>query len=69
MQTALAGKDRAEINFFAAETESVAMGQDKSLVVKGVVDIRQAPIGARRRLMDLGWALLARGNSVSLVPA
>ena len=57
----LAGKDRAEINFFAAQTDATAMGDDDGLVVEGIVDIGQSLVGAGRRLIDLGRALHVQG--------
>ena len=38
----LAGKDRAEINFFVSQTDATAMGDDDGLVVEGIVDIGQS---------------------------
>ena len=53
----LAGKDLAEVNLFIAHTDAAAAGDDDDLVVKGIVEIGQARINARRRLIDLGRAL------------
>ena len=44
----LAGKDLAEVNLLIAQTDAAAAGNDDDLVVKGVVDIGQALIGAGR---------------------
>jgi hypothetical protein len=35
----LTGKDRAEVDFFAAETDASAMGNDNDLVLEGIIDI------------------------------
>jgi hypothetical protein len=53
----LAGKDLAEVDLFIAPTDAAAAGNDDDLVGKGIVDIGQARINARRRLLDLGRAL------------
>ena len=53
----LAGKDGAEINLFAAQTEATAIGDDNGLVVKGIIKIGQSLIGAGGGLIDLGRAL------------
>src|ERR1700724_3916685 len=53
----LAGKDLAEINFLATETDAPASGDHDSFIVEGIVDVRQAGVGARRRLVDLRGTL------------
>jgi hypothetical protein len=53
----LASKDLAEVNLFVAHTDAAAAGDDDDLVVKGIVDIGQSGINARRRLIDLSRAL------------
>jgi hypothetical protein len=35
----LAGEDRAEIDFFVAETDSTATGDHDGFVVEGIVDV------------------------------
>jgi hypothetical protein len=50
----LASKDGAEINFFAAQTDAAATGDDNGLVVEGLIDIGQSFKGAEGRLIDLG---------------
>ena len=42
----LAGKDCAEVNLFATETDPAAISNDNDFVVEGIVDVRQALIGA-----------------------
>jgi hypothetical protein len=51
------GEDRAEFDLFTAPTNAAAMGHDKSLVVKRVIDIWQSLVSTRRRLIDLHRAL------------
>jgi hypothetical protein len=58
----LAGKDRAEVNFFVPQTDAFAIGDDNNFVVKGIIDIRQSFVGACRGLIDLGRAV-SRQNS------
>jgi hypothetical protein len=53
----LAGKDGAEVNFFAAQTDAAAMGDDNDFVVEGIVDIGQSLVDAGGGLIDLGGAL------------
>src|SRR6266403_4307560 len=57
----LASKDRAEIDFFAAQTDAAAIGDDDDFIVEGIVDIGQSLISAGRGLIDLGWALHVQG--------
>jgi hypothetical protein len=38
----LAGKDRAEVNLFAAQTDASAIGDDNDLVVERIVDVGQS---------------------------
>ena len=57
----LAGKDLAEVNLFAAQTDASAIGDDDDFVVEGIIDIRQSLVGAGRGLIDLGRALHAQG--------
>jgi hypothetical protein len=35
----LAGKDGAEVNLFATETDAAAIGDDNGFVVEGIIDI------------------------------
>ena len=49
----LAGKDLAEINFLATETDAPTSGDHDSFIVEGIVDVRQAGVGARGRLAEL----------------
>jgi hypothetical protein len=44
----VAGKDRAEINFLASETDAATVGHDDDLVVERIIDVRQPLIGAVR---------------------
>ena len=53
----LAGKDGAEIDFFAAQTDAAATGNDDDLVVQRIIDIGQPLVGASGGLIDLGGAL------------
>jgi hypothetical protein len=46
-------RDLAEINFLATETEAPATGDHDGFIVEGIVDVRQASVGARGRLVDL----------------
>jgi hypothetical protein len=57
----LAGKDRAEVNLFATETDPAAIGDDNDLVMEGIINIRQALIGTARGLIELGRTLHAQG--------
>jgi hypothetical protein len=41
----LAGKDLAEIDFFA-QTDAPATGDHDRFIVEGIVDVRQAGVGA-----------------------
>jgi hypothetical protein len=52
----VAGKDRAEINLFATQTDAAATGDDNDSVVQGIIDIGQSFISATRGLIDLGRA-------------
>jgi hypothetical protein len=42
----LAGKARAEVNFFVAQADAAAIGNDNDFVVKGIIDIGQSLVGA-----------------------
>jgi hypothetical protein len=53
----LAGKDLAEIDFLLAQTDAPAAGDHDSFIVEGIVDVRQAGVGARGRLVDLRGTL------------
>jgi hypothetical protein len=55
----LAGKDPAENNLFAAQTDAAATSDDNDFVVQGIIDIGQSFISASRGLMDLGRTLHA----------
>ena len=57
----LASKDRAEIDFFAAQTDAAAIGDDDDFIVEGIIDSGQSLIGARGGLIDLRWALHVQG--------
>ena len=46
----LAGKDRAEVNLFATETDLAAICDDHDFVVEGLINIRQSLIGAGLRV-------------------
>ena len=50
----LAGKDLAEIDFLASQADAPATGDHDGFVVEGIVDVRQAGVGTRGRLVDLG---------------
>src|SRR3984957_15576828 len=43
----LAGKDLAEINFLATQTDAPASGDHDRFIVEGIVAVRQAGVGAR----------------------
>jgi hypothetical protein len=60
MPTHLAGKDGAEVNLFAAQTDAATIGDDNDFVVEGIIDIGQSFVGAGRGLIDLGRALHAQ---------
>jgi hypothetical protein len=53
----LASKDRAEIDFFVAQTDAAAIGDDDDFIVEGIIDIGQSLIDAGGGLIDLGRAL------------
>jgi hypothetical protein len=57
----LASKDRAEVDFFAVETNAPAAGDVDSLVVKRVVEFRQSAVGAGGRGIDFRWAVHVEG--------
>ena len=57
----LAGKDGTEVNFFAAQADAPATGNDDDLVVKRIIDIGQPLVEASGRLIDLGGALHVQG--------
>jgi len=57
----LAGKDRAEVDFFVAETDAAAAGDHDGLVVEGVVDVRQSGVGTVGWLIDLRRTFHAQG--------
>ena len=63
----LAGEDRAEIDFFLAQTDAAAAGDHDDPVVEWIVDVRQSLVAARGRLIDLGWALHVQGFVWALV--
>ena len=44
----LAGKDRAEVNLFAAQTNAAAISDDDGLIVKRTIDNRRRAILYRR---------------------
>ena len=44
----LAGKDGTEVNFFAAQADAPATGNDDDLVVKRIIDIGQSLLSAGR---------------------
>jgi hypothetical protein len=46
----LASKDRAEIDFFAAQTDAAAIGDDDDSIVEGIIDIGQSLLSAGRQL-------------------
>src|ERR1700734_297217 len=49
----LTGKDLTEINFLATETDAPATSDHDGFIVEGIVDVRQAGVAARGRLVDL----------------
>ena len=49
----LPGKDLAEVDFLAAETDAPTAGHHDGFIVEGIVDVRQSGVGARGRLVDL----------------
>src|SRR5438309_3412330 len=53
----LTGKDLTEIDFLLAQTDAPAPGDHDGFIVEGIVDVRQAGVGARRRLVDLRGTL------------
>ena len=57
----LAGKDRAEIDFLAAQTDAAATGDDDGFVVERVIDIRQSSVNAGGGLLDLGRTFHVQG--------
>ena len=57
----LAGEDRAEIDFFLAQTDATAAGDHDGFVVEWIVDVGQSLVEARGRLIDLGRALHVQG--------
>jgi len=56
----LAGKNGAEINLFATQTDAAATGDNYDFVMQGIIDIGQSLISASRGLIDLGRALSCR---------
>ena len=58
----LAGKDRAEVNFFAAQADASATSDDDDLVVKRIIDIGQSLVRASARLIDLGGTLVRQSG-------
>ena len=50
----LAGEDGTEIDFFLAQAETCATGDDDGLIVQGIVDVGQSGVGTSRGLVDLG---------------
>ena len=57
----LAGKDLAETDFLLAHTDAPASGDHDSFIVEGIVDVRQAGVGSRGRLVDLRGTLHVQG--------
>src|SRR5215510_15205894 len=53
----LSGRDRAEVDFLLAQTDAPAVGDHNDFVVEGIVDIRQAGVGTRGRLVDVDVSL------------
>jgi hypothetical protein len=53
----LAGKDLAEINFLATQTDAPATSDHDGFIVEGIVDVRQACVGAAGRLVNLRGTL------------
>jgi hypothetical protein len=54
----LAGKDLAEIDLLLAQTDAPATGDHDGFIVEGLVDVRQAGVGTRGRLVDLRGTLV-----------
>ena len=57
----LTSKDRAEVDFFAVETNAPAVGDLDNLVVERVVQFRQAAVGAGGRGIDFRGVLHVQG--------
>ena len=49
----LSGKDLAEIDFFASQTDTAAAGDHDGFVVEWIVEVLQPDVGTRGRLVDL----------------
>src|SRR5215469_6917586 len=52
MPTGLPGKDLAEIDLLASQTDATATGDYDGFVVEGIVDVRQSSVGTSGRLVD-----------------
>src|SRR6266404_7812210 len=63
----LAGEDRAEVNFFASQTNATASGDHDGFIVEWIVDVRQSGVHALGRLVDLRRALHVQGLVRTLV--
>ena len=53
----LSGEDLAEVDFLVAQTNRAAAGNHDGFVVEGIIDIGQAGVRARRRLVDFRGTL------------
>src|SRR5438552_5434791 len=56
----LTGKDLTEIDFLLAKTDAPARGDHDGFTVGGMVDVRQAGVGAGRRLVAFRGTFLVR---------
>ena len=63
----LTGEDRAEIDFFLAQTDATTMGNHNRSVVEGIVDVRQSLVRTRRSLIDIRRTLHAQSFMRSFV--
>src|SRR6267143_5932199 len=63
----LTSEDRTEINFFAVETDTPAVGDVDGLVVEGVIQFGQAAIGTGGGSIDFRGALHVEGLVRSLI--
>src|SRR2546430_226042 len=61
MPTAWPAKTVLKLIFFFAQTVGAATRDHDGFIVEGIVDVRQAGVGARRRLVDLRGTLHVQG--------
>ena len=63
----LTGEDRAEIDFFLAQTDAAATRDHDGFIVERIVEVRQSGVHALGRLVDLRRALHVQGFVRTLV--